>query len=97
VRFPAIAEADETHRLETLSGPRLFTRRRGEALDPGREPIQMLDAIRRRIGEYSRTKQNKDAPLRAAAAQLSIAWLKFHFEQGFARCAAPPATQPPLQ
>jgi hypothetical protein len=28
--FPAIAEADEVHRIETIWGPRCFTRRQGE-------------------------------------------------------------------
>jgi hypothetical protein len=32
--FPAIAEADEVHRIETIWGPRCFTRRWGEALHP---------------------------------------------------------------
>jgi hypothetical protein len=36
VCFPAIAEEDEAHEIETILGPRTFTRRRGEALsDPG--------------------------------------------------------------
>ena len=52
VRFPAIAEADETHRIGTVAGPRVFSRPRGEALQPAREPLPMLDAIRRTIGEY---------------------------------------------
>src|SRR5947208_4156970 len=30
--FPAIAEADEGHRIDTIWGPRCFTRRQGEAL-----------------------------------------------------------------
>src|SRR6266852_9049706 len=34
VRFPAIAEADEIHQIETIWGPRTFTRRQGEALHP---------------------------------------------------------------
>ena len=51
VRFPAIAEADETHLIDTLRGPKVFTRRRGEALHPEREPLAMLEQIRRTIGE----------------------------------------------
>jgi hypothetical protein len=35
--FPAIAEADEAHEIETIWGPRCFSRRQGEALHPGRE------------------------------------------------------------
>ena len=39
VRFPAIAEADETHRIETVAGPRVFSRPRGEALQPGARAV----------------------------------------------------------
>ena len=35
MRFPAIAEEDELHQIETILGPRTFMRRRGEALHPG--------------------------------------------------------------
>jgi hypothetical protein len=32
--FPAIAETEEVHRIETIWGPRCFRRRQGEALHP---------------------------------------------------------------
>jgi hypothetical protein len=51
--FPSIAEQDERHEIETILGPRSFTRRRGEALHPEREPLDTLDRIRRTIGEYN--------------------------------------------
>ena len=38
VRFPAIAEDDEAWMLETALGPESFTRQRGEALHPERQP-----------------------------------------------------------
>src|SRR5438309_7876655 len=47
--FPAIAEEDEVHRIETIWGPRCFTRRRGEALHADREPLETLEHIRRTI------------------------------------------------
>jgi hypothetical protein len=50
--FPAIAEADEEHRIETILEPKCF-RRQGEALHPDREPLDTLDCIRRTIGEYN--------------------------------------------
>jgi len=37
--FPAIAEADEVHAIETIWGRQCFTRRLGEALHPAREPL----------------------------------------------------------
>jgi hypothetical protein len=53
VRFPAIAEEDEVHRIETILGMRTFVRRSGEALHPEREPLDTLARIRHTIGEYN--------------------------------------------
>ncbi len=39
VRFPAIAAEDETQLVDTIFGPQHFTRRRGAALHPEREPL----------------------------------------------------------
>src|SRR5277367_2002975 len=68
VRFPAIAEADEVHEVETILKTRSFTRRRGEALHPDREPLEILDRIRRTIGEYNFAGQYQQslAPLGGA-------------------------------
>ena len=60
--FPAIAEADEVHRIETIWGPRCFRRRQGEALPLGREPLEILDRIRRTIGEYNFAGQYQQSP-----------------------------------
>jgi len=46
LRFPAIAETDEEHQIETIWGPERFTRRRGEALHSDREPLETLDRSR---------------------------------------------------
>src|SRR5258708_7073499 len=48
--FPAIAEAEEAHQIETIWGPRCFARRQGEALHPDSEPLDTLEAIRRPTG-----------------------------------------------
>ena len=62
VRFPAIAEADETHEVETIMGPLSFARRQGEALHPDREPLETLARIRRTIGEYNFAGQYQQSP-----------------------------------
>ena len=62
VRFPAIAEDDEVHAIDTVAGRRLFSRRRGEALHPAREPLAMLDEIRHTIGEYNFAGQYQQMP-----------------------------------
>jgi hypothetical protein len=51
VRFPAIADEDERHGVETAFGRQGFGRRAGEALHPEREPLAMLEQIRRTLGE----------------------------------------------
>jgi hypothetical protein len=51
--FPAIAEENDVHEIETIWGPRRFTRRQGEALHPEREPLLVLENIRRTMGEYN--------------------------------------------
>src|SRR5438105_7346966 len=62
VCFPAIAEAEEVHEIETIWGPQRFTRRQGEALHPAREPLATLEHIRRAIGDYNIAGQYHDAP-----------------------------------
>jgi hypothetical protein len=52
VRFPAIAEKDERYLINTLAGPRVFTRHRGEALHPAHEPLPMIERIRKTIRNY---------------------------------------------
>jgi hypothetical protein len=51
VRLPAIADDDELHRVETVFGQQSFRRRAGESLHPEREPLDMLEQIRRTLGE----------------------------------------------
>jgi hypothetical protein len=62
VRFPAIAEADETQLVETVWGPKCMGRRRGEALHPAREGSHTLERIRQMIGEYNSAGQYQQAP-----------------------------------
>jgi hypothetical protein len=63
VRLPAIAEEDETIIVDNPLGQRCFERRRGEALHPAREPLPMLEQIRRTIGEYNFAGQYQQAPV----------------------------------
>ncbi len=62
IRFPAIAEEDEIHEIDTIWGPRRFTRRRGEALHPEREPLATLAMLRRTLGEYHFAGQYLQSP-----------------------------------
>ena len=74
--FPAIAETDEEHRIETIWGPRCFTRRRGEALHPEREPLETLEHLRRTLGEYNFAGQYQHAPAPLGGGLVKADWFK---------------------
>jgi predicted phage terminase large subunit-like protein len=76
VSFPAIAETDEEHRIETIWGPQCFTRRQGEALHPDREPLDTLDRIRRTIGEYNFAGQYQQSPAPAGGGLVKVEWFR---------------------
>src|SRR6202049_2546892 len=76
VRFPAIAEADEVHEIETIWGPRCFARRQGEALHPDREPLETLDRIRRTVGEYNFAGQYQQTPAPLGGGMVKAEWFK---------------------
>jgi hypothetical protein len=76
VRFPAIAEADEIHEIETIWEPRCFTRRQGDALHPAREPLATLAHIRRTIGEYNFAGQYQQTPAPLGGGLVKAEWFK---------------------
>src|SRR5690242_13656297 len=78
VRFPAIAEEDEVHEIETILGPRTFMRRRGEALHPEREPLDTLDRIRGTIGEYNFAGQYQQSPAPLGGGLVKAEWFKHY-------------------
>jgi len=76
VRLPAIAEADETIFYDSLLGERCFERRRGEALHPAREPLAMLEQIRKTIGEYNFAGQYQQAPAPLGGGLVKAGWFR---------------------
>jgi len=80
VCFPAIAEADEVHRIETIWGLRCFRRWQGEALHPEREPLDTLDRIRRSVGEYNFAGQYQQSPAPAGGGLVKVEWFKRYRE-----------------
>ena len=81
VRFPAIAEEDEVHEIQTIWGPQCFTRRRGEALHPEREPLDTLERIRRTIGEYHFAGQYQQSPAPLGGGLVKREWFRFYTEK----------------
>jgi hypothetical protein len=76
VRLPAIAEEDETVIVDSLLGRHCFERRRGEALHPAREPLPMLEQIRRTIGEYNFAGQYQQMPAPLGGGLVKAAWFR---------------------
>jgi hypothetical protein len=78
--FPAIAESDEVHEIETIWGPQRFRRRHGEALHPDREPLETLDRIRRTVGEYNSAGQYQQSPAPSGSGLVKAEWFKRYRE-----------------
>jgi hypothetical protein len=76
VRFPAIAEDDESWPLDSELGQYSFTRQRGEALHPERQPLATLEQIRRTIGEYNSAGQYQQAPSPLGGGMIKAAWFR---------------------
>src|SRR6201987_3035736 len=76
LRYPAIAEEDETHLIEGALETRCVIRRRGEALHPEREPLEMLAQIRKTIGEYNFAGQYQQAPSPLGGGMIKAAWFR---------------------
>src|SRR5271166_1468471 len=76
VRFPAIAEDDETWAFDTELGWHSFTRRRGEALHPEHQPLATIEQIRRTIGEYNFAGQYQQAPAPQGGGMVKAAWFR---------------------
>ncbi|SDB74991.1 phage terminase large subunit [Belnapia rosea] len=77
LRLPAIAETDEEHRIETEFGQFcIFRRRAGEALHPEREPIEVLQDMRRTMGEYNFAGQYQQSPAPLDGGMVKRDWLR---------------------
>ncbi|MGC2743654.1 MAG: terminase, partial [Candidatus Angelobacter sp.] len=76
--FPAIAEEDETHVIESPWGRRLFQRKAGEVLQPERESRLALDGIRRTTGEYDFARQYQQSPMPLGGAIIKTHWLTYY-------------------
>jgi predicted phage terminase large subunit-like protein len=77
IRFPAIADEDETHVTQSpYYGPRRFQRRAGEALHPEREPLEILNHIRKALGEYNFATQYQQTPAPLGGGLVKEEWFK---------------------
>jgi predicted phage terminase large subunit-like protein len=76
LKFPAIAQENEIHTIQTLCGQKLFCRKEGEALHPEREPLEVLAKIREIQGEYNFAGQYQQAPSPLGGGMIKTHWLK---------------------
>jgi hypothetical protein len=76
LRFPAIAEEDETHVITTPYGPATYTRRQGEALHPERESLEILCGIERIQGTYNFNGQYQQRPAPLGGGMVKLEWFK---------------------
>jgi predicted phage terminase large subunit-like protein len=74
--FPAIAETNEAHIVETTFGRKEFRRQAGEALHPDRESLETLAHIRATIGEYNFAGQYQQTPAPAGGGMVKEAWFR---------------------
>ena len=62
VSFPAIAQEDEVHVVETPYGTFTHRRRDGEALHPERESLRELERLRQTLGPEQFSAQYLQSP-----------------------------------
>lgn len=80
LRFPAIAEENETYEIKTLFGVRRFERRAGEPLHPEREPLDVLIRIRETLGEYNFSGQYQQNPAPLGGGMIKLEWFPRYAE-----------------
>jgi predicted phage terminase large subunit-like protein len=81
IRLPAIAEAEETHFIETPLCTRTVHRHIGEPLHPEREPLAVLEHLRHTIGEYNFAGQYQQSPAPQGGGMIKEHWFKTYTPQ----------------
>lgn len=76
VSFPAIATEEKTHIIESPLGKSTFHRLPGDVLHPDHEPMEVLDRMRRDIGELEFSAQYQQEPLPAGGSIVKTSWIR---------------------
>jgi hypothetical protein len=76
--FPAIAEEDENHLIESPLGQRPFIRKTGEALQPERESLLTLKVMRQTMGEYHFASQYQQNPRPLGGIIVKTEWIRLY-------------------
>src|SRR5580700_3708114 len=75
VRLPAIAEEAEEHVIRSPYRTWTARRKAGEALHPEREPLPVLDHLRKTLGEYNFSGLYQQSPSPLGGAMVKFDWL----------------------
>jgi predicted phage terminase large subunit-like protein len=81
LKFPAIAQENEIHRIQTPYGSKVFCRKEGEALHAEREPLEVLAQMREIQGEYNFAGQYQQAPSPLGGGIIKTHWLRFYQQE----------------
>ena len=76
VSLPAIAEQNETYSIETPFGSWRFQRQKGEVLNPERESREVIDNLRKTIGEHNFGPQYQQAPVPLDGTIVKTDWIR---------------------
>lgn len=74
ISLPAIAEEDEAYEYKMIGGRRLFTRKKGQALHPEREPLETLHKLKATLGEYNFAGQYQQRPAPEGGGLVKVEW-----------------------
>jgi predicted phage terminase large subunit-like protein len=75
VRLPAIAEEDEEHVIRSSYRTWTVRRKAGEALHPEREPLPVLEHLKKTLGEYNFSGQYQQSPSPLGGGMVKFDWL----------------------
>jgi len=78
VNLPAWALEDEHWAYDTFWGPKTHDRKAGASLHPEREPLEILDALRRTLGEYAFSAQYLQSPVPLGGGIVKTEWLRYY-------------------
>jgi predicted phage terminase large subunit-like protein len=76
IRLPAIAEEGEEHIIRSPYRTWTARRKTGEALHPEREPLPVLEHLRRTLGEYNFAGQYQQSPAPLGGGMVKFEWLR---------------------
>ena len=78
VSFPALAEEEESYKIETATGSRTFGRRTGEALHPARMDAGEIARLRRALGAWNFAGQYQQRPAPLGGGMVKREWFGWY-------------------